>query len=328
MSIHPAKRNDLLELLRFLSCLFILLIHCPLPGIPGAAVIDFGRYGVPFFLMVSGWFSFSHDRSVMLIRAERQLRKTIRLIVFFTVSYCIMNSVCGMIQGGMPFAWVKNYCNRKTVLYFFLFNRALFFGSSAYYIFMLLYIYILFILYLRYRLPKYILYASPLLVLVNIFCGKYTSLPWFCYGNFLFTGIPCFALGHLLHKHNERFSRISLRKWVGLFVLGVFSVFFEAYTAKTAYCYFGSVLMAASLLMISVSNTRSYLPRIAQVSGRYATVIFIIHCGIRDILNAVFLRLDISCPEFLFPFVVIITSILFSILWDHTAQKHTAKRQG
>ena len=70
MSRYGSKRNSLLDLLRFISCLFVVLIHCPLPGFLGTAIITFGRYAVPFFLMISGYYLFSDNRNVVLRKAK------------------------------------------------------------------------------------------------------------------------------------------------------------------------------------------------------------------------------------------------------------------
>ena len=314
MPNQATKRNSLLDLLRFVSCLFVVLIHCPLPAFWGTAIITFGRYAVPFFLMISGWYLFSDERNVILKKARKQLCSTVALIGAFFAAYVIMNSLCGIIEHGVPFEWVKNYSNISTALYLLLFNRALFFGSSAYYIFMMLYIYIIFRA--KYTRPEYMIYAAPSLLVINIICGEYTDLPWFTYGNFVFTGIPCCAIGYLLRKYKDKAVRFSSKKWIFLFVLGVISAYFEAYTTKTAYCHFGSILMAISLLMLSIHSTINCPPYITQTLHRYSTIIFIIHCGIRDIVRAVFLRLDISCPEYLFPFIVIIISIFICIVYD------------
>ena len=316
MSSSSTKRNSLLDLLRFISCLFVILIHCPLPGFWGAAIITFGRYAVPFFLMISGWYLFSQDRNVVLGKSIKQLRGTVKLIGCFFVAYLIMNSLCGIIECKVPFGWMKNYSSFTTILYWVLFNRAIFLGSSAYYIFMMLYIYIVIVFWAKYNLPKYMLYAAPFLVVINIICGEYTDLPWFTYGNFLFTGIPCFAIGYLLHQYKDKLFGFSLLKCICLFVLGVLTAYFEAYTTKMAYCHFGSILMAASLLIISIRGTINFPPHITETLYRYSIIIFVIHCGIRDILRAIFFRLSISCSEYLFPIIVIATSVFICIMYD------------
>lgn len=315
MSSHGAKRNSLLDLLRFISCLFVVLIHCPLPGLLGTAIITFGRYAVPLFLMISGWYLFSHDRNVVLEKSIKQLSGVVKLIGIFFAVYLTTNSLCGIIEYGAPFGWIKNYSNVTTVLYWLLFNRAVFLGSTAYYVFMMLYIYIIVIIWAKYNLPEYMVFAAPVLVAINIICGEYTDLPWFTYGNFLFTGIPCFAIGYLLHQYKEILFRFSLQ-WVCVFVLGVLTTYIEALITKTAYCHFGSILMAASLLMISVHSNINCPPRITQILHRYSTIIFIIHCGIRDIVRGAFLRLGIYCSEYLFPFVIIAISIFICIVYD------------
>ena len=316
MSSRSAKRNFLLDLLRFISSLFVVLIHCPLPGFWGNAIITFGRYAVPFFLMISGWYLFSYDRNVVLEKAIKQLCGIIKLIGAFFVVYLVTNSLCGIVERGVPFEWIKKYSNFTTVLYWLLFNRALFLGSTAYYIFMMLYIYIIIIFWAKYNLSMYMVYAAPALIVINIICGEFTDLPWFTYGNFLFTGIPCFAIGYLLHQCKDKIFSFSLVKYICLFVLGALIACFEAYATKTAYCHIGSILMAGSLLIICVRNNISYLPHIAQILHKYSTIIFIIHCGIRDVVRVAFLRLNISCSEYTFPFVVIAISIFICIVYD------------
>lgn len=93
MSNHDTQRNSILDLFRFISCILIVLIHCPLPGFLGDAIITFGRYAVPFFLMISGWYLFSADRNVVLKKSRKQLRSIVKLIGAFFVAYFIMNSL-------------------------------------------------------------------------------------------------------------------------------------------------------------------------------------------------------------------------------------------
>lgn len=122
MSRYGTKRNSMLDLLRFISCLFVVLIHCPLPGLLGTAIITFGRYAVPFFLMISGWYLFSYDQNIILGKAKKQLRGTVKLIGVFFAVYLLTNSLCGIIKYGVPFEWIKNYSNFTTVLWWLLFN--------------------------------------------------------------------------------------------------------------------------------------------------------------------------------------------------------------
>lgn len=168
----------------------------------------------------------------------------------------------------------------------------------------------------KYKLPNYVVYAAPVLVVINILCGEYTDLEWFTYGNFLFMGIPCFATGYLLHQFKDKIFGLSILKCVGLFVLGALCAFFEAYITKPAYCHFGSILMAGSLLMIAVRSNINCPPYVTQILHRYSINIFIIHCGIRDVIKAVFLHFNISCSEYLFPFVVVAISIFVCIVYD------------
>ena len=316
MKTCVSKRNDLIDLIRFVSSIFVLLIHCPFPGFLGEAIITFGRYAVPYFLMVSGWFFYSADPNRMLEKAKKQLFETAKLTGIFAGVYFIANSICSAASNGQFYSWVLTYCNLKTALYFILFNRALFFGSTGYYIFMLLYIYVIVMLCIKLKVYNWVPYLAPFLLAVNIYLGEFTDLPWFVSGNFLFTGLPCFALGYLLRRSDRVLCQIDAIKWMMLFVLGVIMSYIEMHATQAAYCHVGSIIMAGSLLMFSVRSTLSYGSSIIRVLRRYATVIFVTHCGVRDLLNTFLGRMNIVCDDWLLPFVVIIASLVVCVLWD------------
>lgn len=186
------KRNNTIDLLRFFTCPFILLIHCPLPAPLGDVLIHIGRYGVPFFLLVSGWFSYMPDTQGMVRHARKKLVDTFKLMGSFAVVYLILNSTSAVLRGDGLLSWMRSYTNLASAAYLILFNRALFWGSTGYYVFMLVYVYVLLLIIIRFNLLNKAFFLVPILLSANVLCGAFTNLPWFYYGNFLFTGLPFF----------------------------------------------------------------------------------------------------------------------------------------
>ena len=230
-------RNSMIDLIKFFTCPFILLIHCPLSGDVGEAVTHFGRFGVPFFLLVSGWFSYAPSIEKMVERAKKKMMDTVKLLGTFLIAYVIMNSISSCLSGKMCFSWILEYINLRTAANLIIFNRALFFGSTGYYPFMLLYVYFIFL----------VLTKLKLIEMINLVLPVVKNVPWFYYGNFFFTGLPLFLLGHWLHKIYEKLpANPSL--WCILFFVGVGLTFAEAAVKPDGYCFAGSILMAVALL--------------------------------------------------------------------------------
>lgn len=51
-------RNRTFDLFKWVAALFVLLLHVPFPGDVGGTVRMFARWAVPFFFMVSGYFTY------------------------------------------------------------------------------------------------------------------------------------------------------------------------------------------------------------------------------------------------------------------------------
>lgn len=309
------SRNHTIDLFRFLTCPFILLIHCPLSGEIGKLIISFGRFGVPFFLLLSGWFSYTDSVEKMIGYAKRKLYDATKLLGMFFVSYFIMNSIAACLSGRYVFSWVIEYCNIKSIAYFLLFNRALFFGSTGYYPFMLVYVYIIFIILLKCGLLEKFYFAIPCLLIANIFLSKFTEIPWFCYGNFLFTGLPLFLLGHWLHQISEKLPD-SVLFWLGIFLLGVVLTFLESMFTKDAYCYIGSILMAVGLLMFAIFCEYEMANQsLLNATKQFSMYIFVIHCGIRDVLRAFLSRYQLELSNNSFVGIIILVTLAVCFAW-------------
>ncbi len=79
--------NQTLYSLRALACVGVVLIHAPLPGLPGTLAITLSRWAVPFFFLTSGYFAFGAGRATI----RRRGRKTARLCLGWFAGYCALN---------------------------------------------------------------------------------------------------------------------------------------------------------------------------------------------------------------------------------------------
>mgnify|MGYP002224052531 FL=1 len=73
-------RNRTFDLFKWAAALFVLLLHVPFPGDVGGTVRMFARWAVPFFFMVSGYFTYG---AVQRQDAGRLVRRIWRLFAHF-----------------------------------------------------------------------------------------------------------------------------------------------------------------------------------------------------------------------------------------------------
>lgn len=309
-------RNSMIDLIKIFTCPFILLIHCPLSGDVGEAVTHFGRFGVPFFLLVSGWFSYAPSTEKMIERAKKKMMDTVKLLGTFLIAYVIMNSISSCLSGKMCFSWILEYVNLRSAANLVIFNRALFFGSTGYYPFMLLYVYIIFLVLTKWKLVEKAFLAIPVLLTINLVLPIVKNVPWFYYGNFLFTGLPLFLLGHWLHKIYEKLPANPIL-WCVLFSVGVGLTFAEVTVKPDGYCFAGSILMAVALLLFSVNCTYEVKNTVwLNMLKRFSIYIFVIHCGIRDVLRAFLNRSQIVLSNNTVVFLIVLVTLVICVAWD------------
>lgn len=56
------KYNYCLDFIKGIACICVVFLHCEFPGVLGIAVQTVTRWTMPFFFMISGYYSF-YDRS-------------------------------------------------------------------------------------------------------------------------------------------------------------------------------------------------------------------------------------------------------------------------
>lgn len=315
---HMQKRNCVIDIMRLVISVIIVFIHCPFPGAVGRYIIILGRVGVPFFLVLSGWFSYHPDQDTVIARTKKKMVDTVRLLCIFFAAYFLMNTITSFLLKRDAFAWVQSYCNLDTLVNLVLYNRAWFLGSTGYYPFLLLYVYIIFSFLVKTNTIRKAYYLIPVLLLYNVVCGEFTDIPWYHYGNFLFTGLPFFLLGHWLRANKTVLDKLS-PIWLWLFLAGTISSFVEAHCFKSAYCHFGSILMAVSLFTACISSKLVWRQDLVSCFQRCSVYIFIVHCGLRDILKAFMQVTGLSCSPYVFPLLVLLASVLVSVVWDRIA---------
>ncbi|MBR5231810.1 MAG: acyltransferase [Clostridia bacterium] len=302
------KRNSSIDAVRAIACAAVLFIHCRFPA-PVTQYMDaLGRFAVPFFLMVSGFFAYRADREQALAAAGKHLRATVRLTLIGTLLYAVSNTIHRLRMGQHAFAWLDSLRSAEGVFNFFLFNRAIFLSSVMYYLFALIYVYAIFWLLLRYRAVRHAEKLIPVLLCACVVLTEFVGTPWYYSGNFLLTGLPFFLLGHYFARRGISCARARYFILPGIVLTLAEAVFFH----NDVYCYIGTLVLSISLLLACLHQPEASVPKALVWFGRNCSVcVFLIHCAVRD---QIYLFIP-ETPVHLWtrPLVILLVSCLLSI---------------
>lgn len=273
------KRNSFIDAVRAIACISVLFIHCRFPA-PFTYYLDaIGRFAVPFFLMVSGYFTYRADQKAAVAAAKKHLIGTLKLTLWATLLYAVSNTVRQLRAGQGALTWLDSLLSKEGVFNFIVYNRAIFLSSVMYYLFALIYVYGIFCLLLKFRAVQHAEKLIPALLIACVVLTEFVGTPWYYSGNFLLTGLPFFLLGHYFAKEGKAYRRAKYFILPGIILTLVETVFFH----NDVYCYIGTLVLSISLFLACLNQPNVCVPKVIVDFGRECSVfVFIIHCAVRD----------------------------------------------
>ena len=314
------NRNNCIEAIRGVACIFVVFCHFHLQDPLGLYVISIARFAVPFFMMLSGYFACKSNQADNISYAKRKLSQTIKLTLIGTLICIIANSLVCLILGEPIFKWFLDVLSLKTLLKFLIFNRAYWLSSVMYYPFMMIYVYIAYILVNKLSLLNISYISIPILLLVNIIVSK-TTENWYYVGNFFFTGFPFFMLGNCLRKNNK-VSAWGNKSIIFIFI-GLIMTLIECYFCNYCYLFVGTVFLSIGLLLFGLSHSNLSIPVFLSKFGTKCSMfVFLLHCPIGYIIQALLNSFKIQIDSYL-PFIVLIVTVAISILIVKTKRINT-----
>lgn len=309
-------KNQSINLMKGIACIFVVFIHCQFPTKIGELIVALGRFAVPFFALITGYFSDFDDKQKSIQIARKRLNGIVKLTILSSGICVFLNVVVSYIQGEN---WILPYLNLKTLIVFLVFNRASFLSSSMWYLFGLIYVYILWISALKWNKEKYLFFWSPFLLLANLLMTEILKLPWYISGNFLFTLLPFFLIGNRIHSKNVKYTN---KVFIGIIVANILLLMENAFWGES-FLYIDSIIIAIFWLIVVkndfIINTDIYkfCKGFCYLGEKLSMPIFVVHCGVMSIILAIIEKYSIAISEWALPFIVLFFSIVLSIIWNY-----------
>lgn len=274
------------DILKFICAFLIVCMHFPFPSVAGQIINTLTRIAVPIFFMITGYFYTSVIRRK---RQKHQLIKILKLTAAANLLYFAVYFFGHLVKGSLG-SWLGKVFSLKSIFNLLVFNESPF-GIHLWYLNALIYVLLIALLFSRLHKLKLLCYAAPFLIIAELILGRYSA---FIFGsplstiytrNFLFLGIPCFAVGMILKK-------VQLFKTPA--IPAVLSAVFFATSLAEKFLptmmgvetkrenYLSTTLMAISVfilfeLIYENRKTSAIESRMAVIGLKYSAWIYILH---------------------------------------------------
>lgn len=345
MSEIKKKQYNLLNALKIIAAFFVVCIHVHFPGDFGRAVVAVARFAVPFFFMVSGFFSYYENNAVLADKYKRKIRHILILLLGGSALYFVFGFGLALI-GGNGLSYVTKIFSLSSFAEFIVFNNT---SVSEFLWFMpaLIYTYFVFFLFERKGITKKLYFLIPVLFLAGVILREipefFENTPaimdkaYFC-RNFLFVGLPFFMLGHFIKANEEKLkAKLSCPVLVVMMAAGTAEAVIADFLHVQKSVYIGTFFAVFALFVFVVKYedkvSLKYLPRLGAV---YSFYVYVIHIMIRNVVNKSgdiipFAGKVLNMLDPVYPFVIFAMALAVSMIYviiKQNLKKFLSKMRG
>lgn len=307
------KRNYSIDILKTICCFLIVIIHVSWNY--KEYIMPLTRCAVPCFFMISGFFLYKND-GIELGKIKQAIKHILNITLWASLLFFLwseFNNIVYLDSIFIPpirsiYSWL--FCNNYP------------FSYHLWYLYAYIYVLLLILFIEKYKKWELLFFSIPILLSVSVI---FYFLPFFdiqyplpVFRNFLFIGLPFFALGALIKKNYNLITKFkSSILIVALIILNISTLFEAAFLAylgqdsnREIYLStpFLSVIMFLLFLSIKVPQPNWF----AKTGKQDSLLIYILH----PIFIAVVFRIsrEIGCDRIfkdISPFAVFAGTLAF-----------------
>lgn len=293
------------------ACL-VVFIHAGFPGEPGEIIKVIARSAVPFFFMISGYFCYyaPEKGKKATEKIPLKMQHILKLFLISVFFYGIWDILLKVKDGESISLWLHELVGKQQLIKFVKYNNIAQIKPHLWFLPALFYCYFLdyFIEKLHLRKPAYfcVLFLSGILLWRAEFCRIYgESYPRMEYRNYLYTGMPFYLLGQMIHEYQEKQIekgkrlKISDKALAAGIAAGIGLGTGEYCLLGAGEIYMGNYVMVICLfLLICMCGTErkgNFLyEAMAKIGEKYAFALYLFHPAVLDAMKiwADFLKIN------------------------------------
>ena len=311
------QHNHCFDFLKGIACVCVVFMHCEFPDVLGTIVQTISRFCVPFFFMLSGYYSYYGNHGKY--KASKKIWHIVQITLFATVFYLLVTPFLNHASG------MRLTFSYRSVVKWLAFNKPFFISGHLWFLFALLYDYILFSLIDKAKLTTVSTYTIPIFIIAYVLLaqGAYLAgvkVPNMIYRNFLIEGFPLFMIGYWLHSKNDNVTAYC-KDGILLLLLSVSTVAClgeRMFMGRDFGVNISTFPQVVALFILGMKHPEKYENNIVSRFGsRLSMLIYVLHIFVWRSLNIISRRLRISDNTFflyLKPILVLFTTILISMV--------------
>ena len=243
---------------RLIASIFVVFIHLMFPGLFGIIIKNIARFAVPFFLMISGYYW----KSALAVHSNCDLHKTIKRIVRMTGYSCFLyicfNIFICFLTGNTNTLYVS-LTSWENLFLLIVFNYTTPYLGCGHlcYLLSLIYVYF-FVFWVEKKNAWNLVYFYSIVSIFSIIILEIMSHlnSWsfqsYYFRNWLFMGIPFFALGRYIKENGYKYLGGGSKL---LFLIYIALILCESFVFSDNFEFLASSILACILLIgIAIRN--------------------------------------------------------------------------
>lgn len=264
-------RNYSIDTLKLICAIFVIFIHTPQPEVLENYITPLVRCAVPIFFMISGYYTYGKKDLTHTIK-----KRVTHLLTIFGVVF-LFSFLFFIIANG------KDSLEHLSILFshnFILLNSVPY-CMHLWYIIAYIYVLLIILLVEKFNLYKWLFFLTPILLLTALTIGKYSEIilgncyPTNYTRNFLFTGLPFFALGMIIKR---------AKQLPNIYISGIFCIIFyilgviEVINIKNLGDWYATTIFLSLSIFILFINIKQGKDNILSKVGREDSLyIYLLH---------------------------------------------------
>ena len=277
------SRNTTIEFIRFFAAVGVVMIHCSFPGIVGKVIYGLARFGVPFFLIVSGYFAYNENYEKLCKYLSKRIIRVLKIWCVTFIGYFILL----FILNGCSKDWIANnfLVDYDRILSFLLLQNT--WLGFSWYLMAVVMCYLVTFFIGKHQLWLKSAILIPFLLAVNLFVGEVLPFvrgmdsPWYWCSNFWILALPFYMLGYYIRVKEDKAIFYVSKENVKILLLVCFAVnMAERALTHASQLFFSNILMVVVLFVFSLRYPNIFEARTGMVGKIYT---FIIYMGMNSI---------------------------------------------
>lgn len=324
-------RNQSLEVFKLMASFFVVFSHVPFPGTFGGILSCVGRFAVPLFFAVSGWFSYQADCGKLAKRFVHILKlEGIGILIMTGWSLLVHTYLGSDIR-----QWLLAQIPDGEQLRRWLLWNVEPFGGHLWYLSASALCYALLWGYTRLQQGKALRYGlfygiSVCLLAAHFAMDEFYTLTgiladFTVYRSGIFMGLPLFAMGMFLRQHRQRFTAtLTAGKSTLVLLFGMAVSLLEWQIFGGRELYLGTVLTVSGMLLLAsqIPDITVRFPKAGKGISKCAavsTAVYLLHLPVYDFYQT-FLSWRFTgglgeIIQWILPLGVLLVSLMAAVLW-------------